>query len=211
MRGRRPRRTNSGRKVTTVRIRSRRPSARNCWRNSSVDASAQCRSSTTNRTGRRSEYARSHSHEGAKRLLPFPNRRQAERRDSGVGGKRQQRSRTAARDRCAPGHSPGGGARDARTGRTAPPPGRGPGTARRTRSRDRDPCSGGAASSATRRPAGRSRPRAHRHRRIARGSVPPCSRTSASACARAATCPGPARRSGARPGHRLPARAPSGP
>ena len=61
-----PGRLNLGRQVSRVKTRSCRPSARNCPRNSSVDASTQCRSSTMNRAGRRSESARSHSRKARK-------------------------------------------------------------------------------------------------------------------------------------------------
>ena len=95
--------------------------------------------------------------ERPKRLLPFPNRRQAEGRKALVRGTATGATRTRARGRSGPGRSPSGAAPGARTGRPAPLPARGPETARRTRSRDRDPCSGGAASSAIRRSAGRRR------------------------------------------------------
>src|SRR5262249_21769136 len=52
---------NSGRNVSTVRMESCRPSAMNCPRNSRVEASTQCRSSTMNRTGLRAARTCSHS------------------------------------------------------------------------------------------------------------------------------------------------------
>ena len=107
---------NSGRKVSKVKTRSCRPSARNCPRNSREDASTQCKSSTMNRTGRRPAVRAEPLAHGPKRLFPFAGPETSREAESGRPVEATGATRTAARRPAGPGRTHPGGGPAGRTG-----------------------------------------------------------------------------------------------
>ena len=144
-----PRRLELGAEGEQGQDRSCRPSARNCPRNSRVDASTQCRSSTTNRTGLRA--ARTCSHSSMSRNVSSLCRAG----DSESGGNRSGvgRDRSDAHSGTVSGRARSycSRRRSSRSNRACGgSSGRSRGPARRSRWPGTAPCSGSAASSATR-------------------------------------------------------------
>ena len=90
---------NSGRNVKTVRMRSCSLSARNCARNSRVDASTQCKSSTINSNGSRGTCLQELD-QGGEDFFPLSRGRKCEGRVS--VGRRQRKERGPKRHRFLP-------------------------------------------------------------------------------------------------------------